>query len=181
MPRPTHCVLLTLLLSPLLATTACNGTHPSPHDPAVTISQLVRDQLTATQRATLESPDSMHLAALDPTPVSFDPKRQRGELMHEYEVLGKTELTAGDRTEAVNAVYESISGNTGVVAACFNPRHGLRASKGDSTVEVVICFECLSLVIVENGQRTASIIIGQDGSKALTSLLTTAGIALAKD
>lgn len=33
------------------------------------------------------------------------------------------------------------------MAACFDPRHGVRAVHGGHTVDLVICFECLSLKV----------------------------------
>ena len=32
-------------------------------------------------------------------------------------------------------------------AACFNPRHGIRATHDGKTVDLVICFECFSLQV----------------------------------
>lgn len=57
-------------------------------------------------------------------------------------VLRHTRITDAQKLkEFVDAVFYSIgswhSGN-----ACWSPRHGVRAVKGDQRVELLICFEC---------------------------------------
>ena len=100
--------------------------------------------------------------------------------MCDYPILGMMELTGADRATSVNGVYKSITDSNGIVAACFNPRHGLRAQKGTTTVDVIICFECYSLVVNENGERAASIPIMDSAPPVLTKLLNNAGIEVAK-
>ena len=77
------------------------------------------------------------------TLYSLEPeKRIAGkELFHGYSVLGKTEVSNRKlQSELKSSLVKAMAGADG--AACFTPRHGLRLTSGDKTVDIVICFEC---------------------------------------
>lgn len=68
------------------------------------------------------------------------------QTFHKYPVLGKTEIRDGnERAELLRALYKGIADSDGGVNKCFFPRHGISATLGDETVELLICFECLSI------------------------------------
>lgn len=104
--------------------------------------------LSADTRKVLETGDRFILLSLEPThpglrSESAPPPK---ETFHDYAVLGKTEiLNPKDRTELLGALYQGIAESRGLIAACFNPRHGISAKLGDESVDLVICFECLSI------------------------------------
>ena len=79
---------------------------------------------------------------------SLDPELRRGTSpgdFHGYRIIGQQEVTdPKDRRELLNQLAESIRENSGVVAACFIPRHGLRFKTDDTQLDLVICFECFS-------------------------------------
>ena len=65
---------------------------------------------------------------------------------HRYPVLGGVEITSTqEKTNLLNAFTKGIRESDGMVAACFNPRHGLRIIDGTTTNDFVICFECLQV------------------------------------
>lgn len=183
-PTPTTCYRIAgglLLAGVALLLAACNGTKPSPHNPSIAVSALVEQEVSQSARTILESPEEAHLMALDPSPPQRAGADQTANTMQGYGILGSTTLTGASRTKAVAAVYDSISGTNGIVALCFNPRHGVRCRRGDQTIDVVICFECQSLYIYENDQRTSSVPIGHQGAATLTQLLSDAGIQIAPE
>lgn len=63
------------------------------------------------------------------------------EDFHYFTVLGKTEVKSGSSRFLLK--HFLLNGMVSAYgAACFNPRHGLRISDGEKTLDVVICFEC---------------------------------------
>jgi hypothetical protein len=93
-------------------------------------------------RAVLDKADRFEVVSLDPTRQKEKPKDD----FHGWKVLGSTEVKDAEaRKKVVAALYEGIADSDGKVAACFNPRHGIRATHDGKTVELVICFECLSM------------------------------------
>jgi hypothetical protein len=83
---------------------------------------------------------------------------RRPDRFHGFGVLGKTELREPKlQARLVAAIAEGIRANTGLMANCFNPRHGIHAVRGTQAADLVICFECSSLRIyglMETGYLT---------------------------
>ena len=57
----------------------------------------------------------------------------------------------------VAALKKGVEENDGTVANCFNPRHGIRATHEGNTVELVICFECLSMQAYLGAERSGAL------------------------
>jgi len=97
----------------------------------------------------LDTADRFILLSLDPKLMTEQkPDKPSNELFHNYRVRRKIEIrTRNGRDELLRALYKGIADSDGSFAMCFNPRHGIRASMGDETVDVVICFECSSIQI----------------------------------
>src|SRR5262249_35638882 len=93
--------------------------------------------------AILNEADQLELLSLDP-----DQEKDSKDKFHGWNVLGKTEIKDKKAREGVvSAVSKGVKESDGTRANCFEPRHGVRASKGKQTVDLVICFECLSVEI----------------------------------
>lgn len=102
-------------------------------------SAAVREAFPGAWRAVLESADRLHLLALDPHDRGATGDATR---FHGFAVLGQAEIRdPAERRGLVAAVYRGIN-ESGPLAACFIPRHGLRAEQGGRTLDLVICFEC---------------------------------------
>jgi len=116
--------------------------------------------------AALEAPDSFYLYSLHPVPADF--RRQtfgfssgntnetpKIEMFHGFEVLGRAEIVdTNERKELVEALKNGVAeGKKLEPLACFDPRHGIRAVKGGTNVDLVICFECLTIMEVINTDR----------------------------
>ena len=82
------------------------------------------------------------------------------ETFHEYIVLGRADIRdAGQRRELLRALYKGIARSGGRMAACFNPRHGIHATRGGKTVDLLICFECSGIAVyadTETGATTSN-------------------------
>lgn len=59
----------------------------------------------------------------------------------------KVSLSLGkERTELLDSFFFDASAGPNS-SACFNPRHGLKATHQGKTIEVVICYECSMFVV----------------------------------
>jgi hypothetical protein len=109
--------------------------------------------------AVLEKPERFEIFNLDSSrisprldpetglPVEPNPPPAPGPpAFHDHRIVGQVEVAdARQRERIVSLVYKGIRSSDGLVAACFNPRHGVRATREGRTVELVICFECLQI------------------------------------
>lgn len=82
---------------------------------------------------------------------SLDPENRRApkdgdeSFFHGFMILGKAEVkSSSERKLLAAALAEDIRENSGIVAGCFNARHGLRITRESSMIDIVLCFECLS-------------------------------------
>ena len=103
------------------------------------------------------------------------------ENFHDWKVLGKVAIKeAAARKKLVDALRLGAEDNAGIVAACFIPRHGLRLKSGKETVDLVICFQCLSIQVYINGNMAKGFLTSGDPQSEFDAALTAAGIQLAK-
>jgi hypothetical protein len=109
------------------------------------------DKLPEAAQTILDKAEHLELLSLDPSPQSEKPK----ETFHEYKVLGKTAIKDAEvRKMLLAALNKGIKdANPNVSAGCFHPRHGIRATHDGKTVELVICFECISLQVFLGEKR----------------------------
>src|SRR5262245_43298534 len=79
-----------------------------------------------------------------------DPGAFRG-----WQVLGRLRVEAGaGQRQLLQALEAGVDESDGRVAACFNPRHGIRAVSDGHVLDLVICFECFSILVFEDGEKT---------------------------
>lgn len=107
------------------------------------------DEFTRDQRASAEEIEGLIHQSGTVTIYSLEPQRSNEssqDEFHEYDIIGSKEVTnTSDRTELLTKLAESIQrGPDSIVAACFNPRHGLRFEAEGKQMDFVICFECCS-------------------------------------
>ncbi|MBX3740342.1 MAG: hypothetical protein KF712_05080 [Akkermansiaceae bacterium] len=112
------------------------------------------------------------------TIFSLDPNLPDEEVpdaFHRYRVLGRTVVTnAGQKEDLLRKLAESIRRNEGEVAACFNPRHGLRFEADGKQVDMVICFECRSADVY--GSSVENFLLTGHGKAEFDAVLTGQGI-----
>jgi hypothetical protein len=116
----------------------------------------------------LETADSMELLLNDPKGLEEKPGG--------YWVLGMVRLNEPEtRKQVLSAIHQSVDeGN--VNAFCFHPRHILRAHRGEKNVELVICFECVTLHAYRPEGGYLSYPISLAAEPLLKKILAEAGI-----
>ncbi len=106
------------------------------------------NHIPAAAQNILEHADQFELFSLSPE------RLQRPGILdfHGYRVLQQTSVASVEtRGRLISALERGVHENQGAMAACFNPRHGIRAVRKDQTAEFVICFECLQVHVHGEG------------------------------
>jgi hypothetical protein len=119
----------------------------------------------------LEKPEQFELLSLDPS--RFEKRRPKEEF-HCWRILGS--MTVKDResqNELVTALKKCVVESKRLVAGCFNPRHGIRVIQDGKTYDLVICFECLQVLVYlnENNLKPDNNFLIRDSSQSAESLL----------
>ena len=172
-------------LAPLLFLLACGTREPDDSAPRdVVVPDGAKKRVPQEVRDFLAGANTLELVSLFPYSRGYDEKLwdQRGyttgEKIDDYAVLGATTLEPADRIRVLTEFYKGIAGNDDTVAACFNPRHALRARKGTAVVTAVICFECLQITFYKNGKRTGDALTTKDPRRLFNRVLKTAKVPL---
>ena len=115
--------------------------------------------------------------------LSLDPSREgHGSPgnFHGWKVLGRTSVAdSGTRQRLNEALRAGARTSDGSMAACFIPRHGIRAVRAGKATELVICFECLSAQVYQDGRRTEGFATTGSPEKLFDEVLKAAGVELA--
>jgi len=116
---------------------------------------------------------------------SLDPDRGEGnqkgaDAFHGWKVLGKTTVKGADVAVVRDAIEKGRKDSDGAVAACFQPRHGLRFTHGKKTYDFVLCFECLSAQIYEGETQVGRFLTTSSPLKLLNKVLSDAKVPLPK-
>jgi hypothetical protein len=134
-------------------------------------------------RAVLEKAPEWELLALDPFARKPDPK----DAVREWKVLVKTAVKAAETRKALLAALDKgIADHADKrrkervlrESGCFQPRHGIRATAGGQTVEVLICFECTP-VYFYLGERRGRVDTDESPQSAFDKMLKDAGVSVA--
>ena len=137
------------------------------------------NDLDASDVATLMGAETLEILALDPEPPSPEDREGR-DRFHGYGVRGRAALTeAAERERLLDLFAESCRANDTMVAACFNPRHGLRAEHDGHVIDLVVCFECLSYQVFRDGEHAANELLAQEQEPAITAIYVAAGLSIA--
>ena len=125
-------------------------------------------------RAVLESADQFELLSLNP-----DPREKPKDGFHGWKVLGRTTVKDADtRKKLVDALQKGVAENDGTVAACFNPRHGIRVTQGGKTADIVICFECFQASAYLGDKATKSFLVTASPQATFDGVLKDAKVPL---
>lgn len=127
--------------------------------------------------------ETFELYSLDPTvePRQGSKDGSSDESFHEWKVLGKTEIKEpAERKKLVDALRLGAEDNAGTADGFFIPRHGLRLRSGKETVDLLICFQCLSIQVYVNGNMAKGFLTTLETQKEFDTALSTAGVKLPK-
>jgi hypothetical protein len=137
-------------------------------------------------KAVLDKADSLEIYSLDPSlqlPVKDkekEPEKDPKDKFNGWKVLGKTVVKDKPaKDELLTALYKGVKDNEGVVAACFIPRHGIRATADGKTVDLVICFQCLQIYCFVDGKREGGCLVTRSPQPAFDKVLKDANVPLA--
>jgi hypothetical protein len=129
--------------------------------------------------AILGGAEAIELYSLEPDEQAA--KNWKGNTFRGWPVLGKTALKdAKQRQQVLDALDEAVG--TGAMAKCFDPRHGIRATHGGKTVDLVLCFECGQVYVYFDPKKSehTTLSLARGTQPELDSLLKAAGVPLAK-
>jgi hypothetical protein len=127
-------------------------------------------------RDVLANADRFELLSLDP---GNGTTREPGHFWG-WPVLGSATIEAPDmRAEVLAALEQGIAENEGLVAACFMPRHGIRAARGGAAVDLLVCFECLQVYVYSDGKWVGTVLVMDSPEPVFDRILSRAGVPLA--
>jgi hypothetical protein len=107
----------------------------------------------------VEHADHLTLYELDPTQRG---KVAAGKTFWQYPVVSEKDVTdPKERAELIQTLYGCMAEQK-VGARCFVPHHGLRAVRGDKTVDLVLCFTC-QWVHIHYGGKTKIALLAARG------------------
>ncbi|MEM9381435.1 MAG: hypothetical protein AAGB93_15885 [Planctomycetota bacterium] len=131
------------------------------------------------EAAIFAAAETWTLIATDPLPPAG------GEVPEDnvrgYRVLGRAELSdASARRELVESLNAGIRANDDMVAACFDPRHALRAETEAGSAELLICFECLQIYVYgDEGERTDTVLTSKLPAATFDRIFGAHGLTIA--
>jgi hypothetical protein len=136
----------------------------------------VPNRLPDAVRDVLRNADHFELLSLNP---EGGPTREEGHFWG-WRTLGSAAIESpSTRAEVLTALEQGIAENEGWVAACFDPRHGIRATRGDTSVDLVVCFECAQVYIYWGGKWAGSVLVTGSPESVLDRVLSASGVPLA--
>ena len=132
--------------------------------------------------AELADPDAVELLALHPYPHALGDDDADLPRFHGYGVLGRAPLADDEQENRVLALVErGIETSDGMVAACFDPRHGLRVTAGGATWDFVICYACLSMNVFRDDVQLEGHLTSDAVEPQMTALFESAGLTIHRD
>jgi hypothetical protein len=138
----------------------------------------------------LTNADEFTLFSINPDP---DFNHQLTNTFQGHAILGQLNIKSVEtRTKLIAVLDDGIAqvakieaGGMYWSANCFNPRHGIRAIKGDTSVELLICFECGQMQIHSNDGRNwdfgLPIAEGNGSQNVFNGILKQGGVPLPKE
>jgi hypothetical protein len=127
-----------------------------------------------------ENAETFELYSLDPDFKFAKGDKEAGkDAFHGWKVLGKTEVKGEkERRRLADALRLGAEDNFGMAAACFIPRHGIRLKGAGKTVDLVICFQCLSAAMYVDDKEDKGFLTTGDPQPAFDAVLKAAGVRL---
>ncbi|MCC9641627.1 hypothetical protein LOC71_05025 [Rhodopirellula sp. JC740] len=132
--------------------------------------------MPANAAAALRDGSAFQLLSLDPNYLGT---KQRPNDFHNWNALGSTPVSSVDRAKLAELLIASAPENPGAIAACFNPRHGIRVVHNSQHYDFVICFECLQIYWYIDDDAQPTILISESPLPAFNDVLRASSIPLA--
>ena len=156
-----HRAMIVGLLVPLAASPVAGAENKIPDD----------------LKTMLEKADKFELLSLNPEHL----KEKPADGFHGWAVLGRTTVKDADvRKTLLEAFEKGVKENEGIVARCFNPRHGIRVTHDGKTADFVICFECYQVKAFVGDRDAKDFLVTGSPQPAFDKVLTDAKVPLPK-
>lgn len=169
-----HSVTVVLAAAALIGASGCAPSAEHRLAEVHDSSSYLKNKIPATAAEILEQADGFELLSLSP---DYQQQAAKGDF-HGYRVLGKAVVTDPEtRKKLVSTFQRGVAENQGMIAACFNPRHGIRVTRNGKREDFVICFECAQ--VQAYGAVEAHFLISSSPKALFDSMLRHAGISLA--
>ncbi|QQP94217.1 hypothetical protein [Lysobacter enzymogenes] len=106
---------------------------------------------------------------------------KREACFHRNRVLGRTRIGRADAAVVRTALNEALGRVPDYVSLCAPEyRHAVSFVSGGRRFEVLLCYQCGQVLVVENGEQASGQAASMGDRQALNAILRRAGIALAK-
>jgi len=136
-------ILLVILLTTLMGASGCSR-QQAPVPPETAKKKILSPEV----KTVLDNAERLELFSIGG--FLADGSDSRDDTFRGW---SKTEIDDKDeRQELLEALYKGIDEAT-YGAICFEPAYGLRATSGEDTVELSICFECHQIEVSVRGNK----------------------------
>jgi hypothetical protein len=99
---------------------------------------------------------------------------------HKHPILGSVLIVdPKTRIELNSALRSGIHASVGLEAACFDPRHGIRVTRGKTVTDFLICFECEQVEVWRDGTMIARMHTTGSPQPVFDRVLQSASVPLA--
>ncbi|MHC4379954.1 MAG: hypothetical protein ACYSU1_02550 [Planctomycetota bacterium] len=167
------CITLALLL------TACSTSDPQPTTETGPITADFGSELSQPFREILFQAPTWEIVAIDPD-WPTEESRADPTTLHGYTVRGRADLPERSlRLELLESLADGARENDGMVAACFNPRHAIRAEFEGKVCEIIICFECLTFQVWDGSERVETVDLSETPRTTFDRIYRNAGLSIA--
>ena len=107
-------------------------------------------------------------------------KLQTGNGFEGFPLLGSVEIKdAATRKKLVAALEAGIDDSDGTMAKCFWPRHALETEVDGRPTKFIICFECLQIKIISQGEKDRVVATTSERESVFDEVLKAASVELA--
>jgi hypothetical protein len=135
------------------------------------VSPAADNKLPDKAQMVLDKATSIEIYSLEPEKEN-DPNKDK---FRGWRSLGKTTVEGDKKKEVFEVLTKSIAANA-PGARCFIPRHGLRATNDNVTVEIVICFECSRIEVYVDKEAKVDLTVDKTPAVLLDKILKDAKI-----
>lgn len=152
-------------------------THKSAQSLGMPTADQIAEAFPNSSREIFEQSKTLELFSLDPRSLP-DPNAPNRSEFHGWSILGQTKVSDPQTLSKIRRAYYGGLVDTSGAAACFSPRHGIRATKNGKVLDLVICFHCHFVEIHLNGKNSGFKKVSSEPQDVFDEILTAAHVTL---
>jgi hypothetical protein len=124
----------------------------------------------------LEKGERFELLSIRPARIE---KTEGAFNFHGWEVIGRTFVReSAVRKKLVASLRSGIEENTGIGAACFRPRHGIRVTEKGKVTDFIICFECYQIQVYVDDRPQKAVLVTRTPEPVFNAALAASKLPL---